>query len=243
MKLNTKLILLILPFILLTASTHACSPTPRHFPTSAYAGASASRPTAKCTTWIRKIRGHIYLNQYMVYQAKGSQELPDKYRLKQILNEKNEPIDIKPGDVTIDVSVCSDDSASWADDGLPAFAGTGVTFPYSLPIPMLIGKKESEILTFKLKCPTLPTIFHLSLLCHGIDGQRFESQLNHSMQSFADEPSFLSCDTERLLDLQIIVQNSIGGVPKYIHGPKGFKFLPSPQPAPVAIAASSSSRN
>lgn len=139
--------------------------------------------------------------------------LSDQVQIKKLLG-----LELKDSDPFVGVRALSDDGSSKVPVYLPK---TFDEFPKSLPLSMLLDKKDGDQLIFDIDENT-----KVILTCNQkIQSQfnTFENQLAYLVKKFKKNPEYNFWDKKALVEKEIIVKTcfSLG---KYKHGPNGYNL-------------------
>jgi len=197
----------------------------------------ASQPAASASqTKAAQVWGTMYIAGNMTYLGKDTGFNVPLNRLRNMLDDKDQPVLYKDNDVVVDVCASSEESKNWSARGCGHPVLGKYTFPCALPISILEGKKEGDSLQFKLRCPESKKMFNVLVLCKGNNNQQFSEQLHFLKEKFANGPlmrrDFTEEEADYLLLKKIIVKNPKHDpkineegyserVPPYLHGPNG----------------------
>jgi len=206
----------VLLFNLHAMHASAPAPTPEANTIAAAASSSASstcaatEPTSTSQKeYMPPIEGKIAVRK-MFYLGEDPQDLLFHKRLRNVLDKKGQPIPLKPSDVLVEVYAedlwsVERKNKPWAEHNHQIL---GHSFPSSLPLSMLDGKKEGDSLKFKLQLEGGKKA-RVQLFCHRLRSDKFEKGLNRLKKRFWDVPEYNCSDEKRLLEKFIIVRNPL----------------------------------
>lgn len=182
------------------------------------------------------VRGgmHIVPNEltYRGYQ--------DYTGLNKIVDAAGNPLTFAPQDVLIECRAMSVVSHSWAACG---HVTLGCSFPVYLPLSLLDGKKEGDIVSFFFKTDH-GNVVKIELKCEQFDFSvykeygPFEKALQSLQAAFMRNPVYALADVERLVKEGILAKRiTTFGTESYSHGERGFYFDCAAYDTEMKIAA------
>lgn len=176
---------------------------------------NVGQPTEKATEKIKIIEGVVVLHPHesVMYSIYLQENIKETYNLEVIPSEPMISIRALRGD---------------GSDKIPLFLPEtyGGEFTQSLPLHLLLGKKDGDLLTFMvgderkiiLKCDQ--KLYHPS--------DKFENRLKILLEDFKKGPDWHEFDKKKLIKLGVIEKvsmlSSLLLKKRYKHGPNGYKF-------------------
>ena len=135
---------------------------------------------------------------------------------------------LRPQEILVQVGIRNSDSDNWEAHGHQSldFYNPHGRFPDHLPLYLLDGKNEGDIIEFqiwgkplRLQCNQLNYQYGRN---HNGQPRNFGGLLNRLKQLFKETPNYALNDKNRLIEDEIL---AIGPEGKIIHGPKDYRWL------------------
>lgn len=104
--------------------------------------------------------------------------------------------------------------------------GEAILFPSYIPLSLVDGKKEGDVITLKVGGKTINVICRQWCKKYCADREcSFESEVEMLKKAFLQHPNYSPLDTDKLLAVGILQKNPAKNAKpyEYVHGPNGFK--------------------
>lgn len=188
--------------------------------------AAAAQQSIQSLQVTQVVTGDIFLvRNHLKYFGKKS----DWY-FESVFDEQGKLFEWQPQDILVEVWTTSKECSDWSSHTHPQF---GRRFPSVLPLSLLDGKQEGDIISFYFKNEQNELV-QVKLTCNQNkykyhDSGPFHKTLSCLKYSFALAPCCQSANSEEfLLKLDVLMRNpqvkENDWRSKYFHGPNGFKL-------------------
>lgn len=176
------------------------------------------------------VRGDVFIIMNGIYYCSHFD-----YFFENLVDENGTQLPKQPNDIAVPVWTTSKVCDNWGSRNHPQLS----VILDKLPLFLLEGKHEGDVIAFYVKNPQTKEIFDVRLTCNQLSYRykfnSFQNILKNLIQGFLNRPilneNVLTDYLKPLLDDGIIIRNpkydkndtSLFSQPKYIHGPNGYQ--------------------